>query len=44
MKAIMNSVLYFAYELLESLSFEFYEQGLFRRAKIADKIAEVVTG
>lgn len=44
MKAIiMNSVLYFAYELLESL-FSLYEQGLNCDAKITDTVAGVISG
>lgn len=33
MKANMNSLYFYSYELLESLSFELFEQGLFRDAK-----------
>lgn len=33
MKANMNSLYFYSYELLESLSFELFEQGLIRDAK-----------
>lgn len=33
MKANMNSLYFYSYELLESLSFELFEQGLFHDAK-----------
>lgn len=33
MKANMNSLYFYSYELLESLSLEFFEQGLLRDAK-----------
>lgn len=44
MKANMNSLYFYSYELLESLLFELFEQGLFGMRKIVEKIAGLVNG